>query len=62
MIEVGQDGLGQWVWTMISGTGRLLVWRDGFKTQIEAVADAKAYRSALWRIARPVDHRMGACL
>lgn len=60
MIEVGQDGLGAWAWTMISAAGRILAYRDGFCCQRTAWEDAKAYRARLFGCG--FDHRLGACL
>lgn len=61
MIEVIPHGNG-WRWRMITSCGRTLLERTGFATDMEAAESAKRWRTAFWRIAAGVDHRMAACI
>jgi hypothetical protein len=62
VIEVGQDALGGWAWTMIGDDRRILVYRTDFESQWEAVEDARSYRRRFFAAAAAVDHRQGACI
>ena len=62
MIEVVRASCGRWAWTMISATGRVLVYRHGFPCDFTAFADAKAFRSANWAHSARIDWRMGAAI
>jgi len=62
MIEVVPMGNG-WAWRFICAAGRVLAYSlETFPCNLQAAADAKAYRSAHWAHASTVDHRMGACI
>ena len=61
MIEVVRIG-DLWTWTIIGLCGRVLVYTaERFASDHAANDAAKAFRSAFWRIAAELDHRMGAC-
>jgi hypothetical protein len=62
VIEVEQDEAGGWRWSMVSGAGRLLVYRTGYATANDAVASARCYRVAFLAYANRCDHRQGACV
>jgi hypothetical protein len=47
---------------MISASGRMLAYREGFWTQQAAIEAAKTYRAAWFARGAVVDHRMGACI
>ena len=52
-----------WAWRFICAAGRVLAYSlETFPCNLQAAADAKAYRSAHWAHASTVDHRMGACI
>ena len=48
MIEVIPQG-NRWAWRFICAAGRVLAYSlESFPTDVEAAADAKAYRTAHW--------------
>jgi len=62
VIEVFPQG-NRWAWRFICAAGRVLAYSlETFATDMEAAANAKAYRVKHWAQASSVDHRMGACI
>jgi hypothetical protein len=61
MFEVIPAG-NRWTWRMICAFGRTLVYTsETYDDDLLAAEAAKSYRTAFWRVADQVDHRMGRC-